>query len=242
MLKKIMSLALINILTFSMSSANAKLSDTYNKCMDNSGGVTVNMQDCMNTEHDYQDKLLNQGYKLIMKNLSDNAKKDFKKAQRAWLKWREAETSFAYSLLEGGTLASISADATFLQMTSDRVDYFNDYITRNELNNGNDETINGSYILKDEYRSGGLEISDVKNTDKKVVSISNVTNENGATCDYSGICTVTDSYRLECADLENSAKANLFIDILNGIAMVESDEAMTYCGMGGYLQGTYIKE
>jgi uncharacterized protein YecT (DUF1311 family) len=94
-------------------------SPTYKKCMDVSGGVTVNMLDCISAEITLQDVRLNQGYKAAMAALEADRKGDLQSVQRMWIKYRDANCGFV-GTLTGGTIDSLNAGSCVLQMTKTR--------------------------------------------------------------------------------------------------------------------------
>ncbi|MDP1665473.1 MAG: lysozyme inhibitor LprI family protein [Methylobacter sp.] len=95
------------------------LSQTFLACMDQSGGVTVSMIECMNAEAERQDVRLNNAYKDIMSGLSPERKKQLQEAQRLWLKYRTANCDFYYDP-DGGTIAGVSANDCFMSATAAR--------------------------------------------------------------------------------------------------------------------------
>ncbi len=97
------------------------LSQTYYDCMEKSGGVTLEMLNCIQAETERQDDRLNAVYKKLMAGLSKAQKQRLKKAQRLWIQYRDANVDF-YGDPEGGTLARVNAALTFLRMTADRAD------------------------------------------------------------------------------------------------------------------------
>lgn len=113
---------------FCVSAANASLAHaesrnltaTYTNCMDNSGGVTVDMHNCIGTEHEKQDKRLNAAYKAALKAVGDERGKALKEVQRTWLKYRDLNCNFAGG--GEGTIAVILGASCFLNMTAERAD------------------------------------------------------------------------------------------------------------------------
>lgn len=94
-------------------------SPAYKKCMDASGGVTVNMLDCMGAEIKLQDVRLNKAYKAAMTAIEDDKTGQLQNVQRMWIKYRDANCGFVRRLT-GGTLDSINAGSCVLQMTRTR--------------------------------------------------------------------------------------------------------------------------
>ncbi len=105
-------------------SANAVASDDlytgrYAACMDRSGGVTVEMLNCINEELVSQDARLNGAYKKLITQLTPARKQQLVTAQRLWVKYRDANCQF-YSDPDGGTLSSVSASDCVLSETAER--------------------------------------------------------------------------------------------------------------------------
>lgn len=102
------------------SAQDAALSPQYASCMDKSGGVTMNMIDCIVAETSRQDARLNRVYKKAMGTLeSPERKKQLQTAQRAWIKFRDANCDFYYDP-DGGSMARVSANQCMLTSTANR--------------------------------------------------------------------------------------------------------------------------
>lgn len=95
------------------------LTKQYSTCMDNSGGVTSGMLDCISAETKYQDIRLNKAYKKVITKLSTSRKKQLQDVQRIWLKYRDANCNF-YADPDGGTLATVNSNDCFLSTTASR--------------------------------------------------------------------------------------------------------------------------
>ena len=95
------------------------LSREYEACMDKSGGVTANMLDCIGAETKRQDARLNKIYKDVMAQLDEGGKKRLLEAQRAWLKFRDADVDL-YRDPNGGTAATLTGADRYLMMTAQR--------------------------------------------------------------------------------------------------------------------------
>jgi uncharacterized protein YecT (DUF1311 family) len=102
-----------------VSGDKVELSKEYSACIENSGGVTVNMLDCIGAETKRQDAHLNKAYKEVMAQLSPERKKQLRTAQRLWIKYRDANCNF-YADPDGGTYAQVSANECFLNATAAR--------------------------------------------------------------------------------------------------------------------------
>jgi len=105
-----------------LAAAQSKnISKEYDSCMDRSGGVTIEMIECMVQEFKKQDARLNREYKKTMSQLSDERKKALLEAQRAWIKYRDSNCAF-YADPEGGSMARVLANSCVLSMTAERAD------------------------------------------------------------------------------------------------------------------------
>ncbi|MBL0011041.1 MAG: DUF1311 domain-containing protein [Nitrosomonas sp.] len=87
--------------------------------MDKSGGVTVDMLDCIDAETNRQDARLNKAYKEAMPQLSQARKKQLQDAQHAWIKYQDANCNF-YADPDGGTMATVSSNDCFMSTTASR--------------------------------------------------------------------------------------------------------------------------
>jgi uncharacterized protein YecT (DUF1311 family) len=95
------------------------LSKQFSTCMDKSGGITAEMLNCIGAETKRQDARLNKAYKEVMAHLSPERKKQLLAAQRAWITFRDANSSF-YADPEGGTMATVNASDNFMSATASR--------------------------------------------------------------------------------------------------------------------------
>ncbi len=91
----------------------------YGNCMDQSGGVTVNMLNCIGEELASQDARLNGAYKKLRSQLTPTRKQALLTAQRLWIQYRDANCNF-YADPEGGTLANLLANECVLRETAER--------------------------------------------------------------------------------------------------------------------------
>lgn len=91
----------------------------FSSCMDNSGGTTAAMLDCLGAEYDRQDARLNKAYKVLMAELSSERKQQLQDAQRLWIKYRDANCAFYYDP-NGGSMAHLAGNDCMLSMTAKR--------------------------------------------------------------------------------------------------------------------------
>ena len=102
-----------------LAAADSDMSQEYLSCMDKSNGNTAAMTDCISAETARQDARLNENYKRLISKVSTKRKNTLLEAQRAWVKFRDANCRF-YSDPEGGTAALLDGRDCFLQATANR--------------------------------------------------------------------------------------------------------------------------
>ena len=117
----IIALACLPFVTHAQAqqSQNDGLSRQFTTCMDRSGGVTMDIIECISAEAQRQDDQLNQAYQALRADLSPERKKQLLEAQRAWIKFRDTNCDFYYDP-DGGTLARVMANDCVMQMTAKR--------------------------------------------------------------------------------------------------------------------------
>lgn len=98
---------------------DADLSREFSACMDQSNGVTATMLACMSAETRRQDARLNQAYKTVLAQLSEARQRELRDAQRAWLKFRDANCRF-YADPDGGSIATVEASDCVMSATAAR--------------------------------------------------------------------------------------------------------------------------
>lgn len=101
------------------SAHDRELSKPYSACMDKSGGVTMEMIECIGSEVKRQDTRLNKAYKALMAELTPPRKTQLQEAQRAWLKYRDTNCNFYFDP-DGGSMARVSANDCMMTSTADR--------------------------------------------------------------------------------------------------------------------------
>lgn len=115
-----LAVAFAALTSVSLTSAAEDLyTDRYSACMDSSGGVTVEMLNCIGEEMVIQDAMLNDFYRKLGAQLSPGRKQQLTAAQRLWIQYRDANCSF-YADPDGGTFAAISSNECVLRETASR--------------------------------------------------------------------------------------------------------------------------
>lgn len=94
--------------------------DSYSQCM-KTANTTVAMRDCSGAELKRQDVRLNQTYKSAMGSLEQPQQDKLREAQRAWVKYRDANCGMYYGLT-GGTIDQLNGAGCEVDMTKQRAD------------------------------------------------------------------------------------------------------------------------
>lgn len=110
---------LVAILPMASHAQHREYSKQLNSCLDNSGGVTQIMVDCIKAEISIQDARLNTAYKSLMGTLNSERKKQLQEVQRAWIKFRTLNCAF-HNNPDGGTISRIHSNDCVLSMTANR--------------------------------------------------------------------------------------------------------------------------
>ncbi len=150
---------LLLAIIFSMpltATAETSYSVEYESCMDLSGGATSTMIGCIDAEINEQDKRLNDNYKALMSTLKNDRKEELKKAQRLWIKFRDANCRFYYDP-DGGTMHSVLSTDCVLRMTAGRAEEL-DYLSKLSIppENMAGKIVSKGYVLSDKNGLNGV--------------------------------------------------------------------------------------
>lgn len=107
--------------------AEAAYTDNYSDCLDKSGGVTVDMLNCIDAELVLQDTRLNHAYKALRAQLGSGRRKQLIAVQRLWIQYRDANCKF-HADPDGGTAAALIANECVLSETSARAKELEDMV------------------------------------------------------------------------------------------------------------------
>ncbi len=108
-------LLLIGLLSGSFAWAAQKTPDCSNAT------TTADMRACENARYDQANRQLNAVYARLMKQLDPARREKLRLAQRAWVRFRDANADFLASAAEGGTLAPLLRVNALADMTEARV-------------------------------------------------------------------------------------------------------------------------
>jgi uncharacterized protein YecT (DUF1311 family) len=90
-------------------------SDAYVTCMVEAGGVTSSLRECIGTEYQRVDVLLNASYKRTLARLSKTSQAKLRGEERSWLKTRSDRCEADLEEDKGGTIWLIEMDNCELQ-------------------------------------------------------------------------------------------------------------------------------
>ena len=102
-----------------LAAGETEMSHEYSTCIDKANGANPGLIDCAAAETKRQDARLNENYKRLMSKLTEERKKALVEAQRAWIRFRDANCNF-WDDPAGGQSAAVTAKECILTMTADR--------------------------------------------------------------------------------------------------------------------------
>lgn len=106
-------------------SFEGRYSPAYEACS-NEAGSTHAMLECSRAEYAVQDRALNETYKRVLASLNARQQARLRKAQRAWIAWRDAKCESLQDE-DWGTLSGVIASACFVDETLRRLIELEEY-------------------------------------------------------------------------------------------------------------------
>jgi uncharacterized protein YecT (DUF1311 family) len=107
-------------------SASAADNAALKKCMDGAN-TTADMVSCNAKEANLQDERLNKAFKTALAAQEGARKQQLQDVQRLWIKYRDANCSFAGSAT-GGTIDQVNGSGCLLDMTQTRAQELEDLV------------------------------------------------------------------------------------------------------------------
>lgn len=95
-------------------SADKPLRPTYYVCVKAARGVTLTLNNCIGTEHDYQDKRLNAAYQKLRASLSPEQRTTLRDEERRWMAERDKACA---PDPDGGTANMLDSNQCVLNQT-----------------------------------------------------------------------------------------------------------------------------
>jgi uncharacterized protein YecT (DUF1311 family) len=109
-------LIIAGLLLLAAPASAQDLGKGYAACMEKSGGVTANMQDCISAEYEIQDRRLNAAYKTL-NAANEKRRAAIRDVQRKWIAFRDANCTL-YD--DGGSAGRLAANECLLMQTARR--------------------------------------------------------------------------------------------------------------------------
>jgi uncharacterized protein YecT (DUF1311 family) len=122
------SVLLLLILAVTSFSQNQPKKDP---CAEAQSQAEMNM--CWGKEYKAADAKLNEAYRVFMIKLNDEEKAQLKKAQLAWITYRDANCDFVADQYKGGTMRPMIAAICLAEVTNNRVAELKAQIKEREL-------------------------------------------------------------------------------------------------------------
>ena len=82
--------------------------------------TTAAMRECENSRFERADQKMNAAYQDVMSRLDEPGRAKLRRAQQAWIKFRDAEAAFRADAARGGTLAPLIRMSVLADLTESR--------------------------------------------------------------------------------------------------------------------------
>lgn len=103
-----------------ISAVKARYTPAFRACLaTEENQTTLGMIECINKEFEVQDAALNAAYKALIADMTPAQTAGLKKAQRAWIAFRNADCKARYSP-DWGTFSSLTSNMCMVQRTVER--------------------------------------------------------------------------------------------------------------------------
>tara|TARA_R110000868_G_scaffold273336_2_gene532565 strand:- start:620 stop:895 length:276 start_codon:yes stop_codon:yes gene_type:complete len=90
------------------------------------------MRSCLAKELNAYNEQLSVNYERLHKSLTSKDQENFKKTQKIWLQFREAECDFSAFSEQPGTIAPLIITSCYIDMTKERIKQLKAYINQNK--------------------------------------------------------------------------------------------------------------
>lgn len=120
----LLMLTLAAVPGFARTTPTRTYSPVFDRCMQESGGVTTSMRDCFGSEYQRLDAELNTRYRTLMTSMPKAKSQSLRVQQRAWLAKRKRVCDASGDEEAGGTLQLVMIDQCYLDSLYDRVAMF----------------------------------------------------------------------------------------------------------------------
>lgn len=105
---------------------------TSRTCIEQSGGVTSAMLDCLAQSYEEIDGTLNQAWLALLPTLDTSQRESFRDAQRVWIHYRNTTCS-AESSLQAGSFAGVALADCQVRLTTERLQWLEQMLSERGL-------------------------------------------------------------------------------------------------------------
>lgn len=93
------------------------------------GRTQLDMNACAAAEHARADTLLNRNYQALLRFVEPGRVQPLRQAQRAWIRFRDAECEFQASQAAGGSIRPMVHALCLARLTEERAEEFGELLT-----------------------------------------------------------------------------------------------------------------
>lgn len=104
------------------------ITEAFYQCLDKADSSTIASAYCLTTEQERQDKRLNANYKALLAKLNPEAKKELVLAERAWLKFQDANGALESSVYGSEIIANLEVTQNEIFRICERANALEDYL------------------------------------------------------------------------------------------------------------------
>lgn len=108
--------------------APAGITDAFYTCVDNAGSDANAAANCLTDEQARQDKRLNTTYKVLLNKLGSKAKDQLIHAERAWLRFQEANGALESSVYGSEAVGNLQVTENALFRVCERANALDNYL------------------------------------------------------------------------------------------------------------------
>jgi uncharacterized protein YecT (DUF1311 family) len=116
----VLTFALCCMSAIAIASADVQRTDASPGPECDNAQTTAAMRACENARYKQADQKMNAAYRSLMSKLGESGRAKLRRAQQAWIKFRDAEADFQADAAGGGTLAPLIRTSVLADLTESR--------------------------------------------------------------------------------------------------------------------------
>lgn len=93
------------------------VSADFSRCIQSSGGIDLDMRECILNETGEWDRRLNAAYQSLMRHMPVEDSARLREMQREWIQLREKSCSMVFSSMGEGTAARVGSAYCYMELT-----------------------------------------------------------------------------------------------------------------------------